>query len=429
MDYTAALRFLDRHINLEATAGRIHGLSLEAMEGLMQCMGDPQQDFRSIQVTGTNGKGSVSAITASLLQAAGLRVGVYSSPHVDTIRERLRIDGEMISEEGFGELVGQVELFAQSAPVPPSYFELLTAAAFLWFANEAVDVAIVEVGLLGRFDATNVLNGEVAVITNIGRDHTDGQEGWRRAIAEEKAGIIEAQRPLVLGETSVDVLDLFVAENPEPLLTQGESFGVTATSPAVGGQAVDLWTKEGTHNEIFLGLFGDHQAENAALALATAESFLGSALEGEVVGEGLAAVALPGRLEVAAALPLVILDGAHNPPAMRALVASVPEVFGGVRRTVVLGVLGPREPAEVVAELAALQPELVICCTAPSERAIDAEALARLVSAQGIDVEVVVDGHEAVRRALVLSDEDDLVLVTGSFYVLSAARQVLTEAE
>jgi dihydrofolate synthase/folylpolyglutamate synthase len=138
---------------------------------------------------------------------------------------------------------------------------------------------------------------------------------------------------------------------------------------------------------------------------------------------------LPGRLEVAAALPLVILDGAHNPPAMRALVASVPEVFGGVRRTVVLGVLGPREPAEVVAELAALQPELVICCTAPSERAIDAEALARLVSAQGIDVEVVVDGHEAVRRALVLSDEDDLVLVTGSFYVLSAARQVLTEAE
>ncbi len=373
MDYPSALAFLDRHVNLEATAGRVHGLSLEAMRRLVATMGDPHQDLRTIHLTGTNGKGSTAAITASLLRALGLRVGTYNSPHVDTARERLAIDGEMIDEQSFGELVGDLAGYAEhhaaTFGAPASYFELLTAAALLWFANEAVDVAVVEVGMLGRFDATNVLESEVAVVTNIGRDHTDGVGDWRRAIAGEKAGIVRAGRPLVLGETAIDVRDLFLAEAPEPLYERDQHFGVSSARPAVGGQVLDLFGPHGRYDEVFL-------------------------------------------------------------PAARALAVAVPNVFpeGAGRRILVLGALGPKEPEEVLEELAALMPDLVVTCTAPSPRAVPADRLAALMGAQGLDVEPVADAVEAVRRAVALADDDDLVLVTGSFYVLSAARQALAEA-
>ena len=160
-DYRGALRFLDQFVNLEASAGRIHGLSLDAMRGLVRAMGDPQHDVRTVHVTGTNGKGSVSAMVSALLGAAGLRVGAYTSPHVDTVRERLAIDGQPISEDAFTDLVADLERYAGVVATVPSYFELLTAAAFLWFSNEAVDAAVVEVGLLGRFDATNVCDSTV----------------------------------------------------------------------------------------------------------------------------------------------------------------------------------------------------------------------------------------------------------------------------
>ena len=220
-DFAGALRFLDRFVNLEAAAGRIHGLSLDAMRGLVEVMGDPQGDVPVVHVTGTNGKGSVASMVAALLTAAGLRVGTYSSPHVDTVRERLTIDGQLISEESFADLLADVERYAAVAPERPSYFELLTAAAFLWFSNEAAQVGVVEVGLLGRYDATNVVDSAVAVVTNVGRDHTDGTGDWRRDVAAEKAGIIREGRPLVLGETSIELTGVFAAESPDPVLTRG----------------------------------------------------------------------------------------------------------------------------------------------------------------------------------------------------------------
>ena len=277
-DMRTALRFLNRFSNLEAAAGRIHGLSLEAMRGLVGVMGDPHRDVRSVHVTGTNGKGSVSAMVSSLLAAAGLKVGGYSSPHVDTVRERLTMGGEMIDEEAFAEVVADLERYAAVAPERPSYFELLTAAAFLWFSNEAVEAAVVEVGLLGRYDATNVIDSDVSVVTNIGRDHTDGTGDWRRDVAAEKAGIIRAGRPLVLGETSIDLREVFVAESPHPLWERGADFGVRGAERAVGGQLLDLWTPSGDHAEVFLPLHGAHQADNAGIALASAEAFLGAPL-------------------------------------------------------------------------------------------------------------------------------------------------------
>ncbi|HJO19456.1 MAG: Mur ligase family protein [Acidimicrobiales bacterium] len=429
MDFQGALGFLDRHVNLEATAGRVHGLSLDVMRGLVACMGDPQQDVRTIHVTGTNGKGSVAAMAASLLDALGLRVGVYSSPHVDTIRERLAIGGTIIEEEEFANLIGDLARYAEAASETPSYFELMTAAALLWFANEAVDVAVVEVGLLGRFDATNVVESDVAVVTNIGRDHTDGQGDWRRAIAGEKAGIVRAGRPLVLGETAIDVRDLFLAEQPDPFFECGRDFGVTATQMAVGGQQVDLFGPHGRYDEVFVSLLGAYQADNAAVALAAVEAFVGAPLGEEVVEQGFGTVRLPGRLEVAATGPLVLLDGAHNQEAARAVAEAVPEVFfeghATGRRIIVFGALGPREPSEMLEELAVLAPELVVTCTAPSPRSVSADRLAEMARGLGLDAEPVSAVGDAVRLAVTLADEDDMVLVTGSFYVLAPAREAL----
>ncbi len=426
-DMRSAQRFLDRHVNLEANAGRIRGLSLDAMRGLVGVMGDPQVDVRTVHVTGTNGKGSTSAMVSSLLTAAGLSVGGYSSPHVDTVRERLTMNGEWITEEVFVELVADLERYAAATPEACSYFELLTAASLLWFSNEAVDAAVVEVGLLGRYDATNVIDSDVSVVTNIGRDHTDGTGDWRRDIAAEKAGIIRAGRPLVLGETSLDLREVFVAEKPDPVLERGLDFGVRSTERAVGGQLIDFWTPTGTYDEMFLPLHGDHQADNAVVALVAAEAFLETSLADDVVAEGFGSVSIPGRLEVACAEPLVVLDGAHNPEAFRALAATVPSVFPAGRRIVVLGILGPRDPAEMIDELVGMSPDLVVTCTAPSPRAVPANDLATLCRQRHMTFEVVLDAVDAVRLAVSLADESDVVLVTGSFYVLSAARQALAE--
>ncbi|MBS1264459.1 MAG: Dihydrofolate synthase/folylpolyglutamate synthase [Acidimicrobiaceae bacterium] len=422
MEFRDALSFLDGHVNLEATAGRIHGLSLEAIRGLVGSMGDPQADLAAIHVTGTNGKGSVVAMAGALLTAAGLRVGTYTSPHVDTIRERIKISGELISEEEFADLVADLARYAATLDDRPSYFELLTAGAFLWFSNEAVDAAVVEVGLLGRFDATNVIESAVSVITNIGFDHTDGAGEWRRAIAGEKAGIIESGRPLVLGDTSVDLLDIFVAEGPDPLFVRGADFGVASSSPAVGGQVLDLFGPFGRHDEVYMPLHGAHQADNAAVAVTAVEAMLGTELGDDVVSEAFADLTFPGRLELVSNRPLVVLDAAHNPEAARALVETVPDVFPGARRILVLGMLGPRSPGPVVAELARLAPDLVLVFPAPSPRAVLAEELELACRKQGLEVETAPDVTEAVRRAVALADEDDLVVVTGSFYVLPGAR-------
>jgi dihydrofolate synthase/folylpolyglutamate synthase len=229
----------------------------------------------------------------------------------------------------------------------------------------------------------------------------------------------------VLGETSIDLRAVFTAEGPDPLLERGVEFGVRSAERAVGGQLIDLWTPAGSHDEVFLPLHGDHQADNAVVALAAAEAFLEAPLGDDVVAEGFGSVRIPGRLEVACAEPLVVLDGAHNPEAVRAMAATVSVVFPAARRIVVVGTLGPREPAEVFDELVAMAPDLVVACTAPSPRAVPAADLATLARQRRMEVEVVPDAVDAVRLAVSVADEADVVLVTGSFYVLSAAREAL----
>ena len=425
MNFREALQFLDRFTNREATAGRIHGLSLAAMSQLIECMGEPHKDLRAIHVTGTNGKGSVVSMTESLLSSKGLRVGSYMSPHVDNIRERFTLAGSQITEEIFSEIIFDVSRYVESNELEPSYFELLTAAAILLFSNEGVDAAVVEVGILGRFDATNVLEGEIAVITNIGKDHTDGSEGWRRSIAAEKAGIIVEGKPLILGNAEEDVVDLFVSENPEPIFQYGKDFLVEDSLPAVGGQVISVKGIFGEYEEIFLPLYGKRQAHNAALSLATAEVFLEGIIPEEVVEDAFAQLVIPGRLEVLSRGPVVLVDGAHNKDSANHLAETVNDVFPESRRILIVGTLEPHSPQEIFTELKAISPELVIVCRAPSPRAISPKELEEVAMGLGLDVERAESPYEATLQALRIGDEADLIIAAGSFYNISEIRRAV----
>ena len=427
MNFTEALQYLDRFINREATAGRIHGLSLAAMSELVKCMGEPHKDLKAIHVTGTNGKGSVVSMTQSILSANGLRVGAYMSPHVDTIRERFLLADSEVTEEIFADLISDVSQYVENNSLEPSYFELLTAAALLLFSNEGVDAAVVEVGILGRFDATNVLDGEVAVITNIGKDHTDGKKEWRRAIAAEKAGIIVEGKPLLLGHSEEDVLDLFLAENPEPLFQNGKDFLVEESIPAVGGQVISVRGIFGRYQEIFLPLYGKRQAENAALALASAETFLEGSVPEDAIEDAFANLSVPGRLEILSRRPIVLVDGAHNRDSAKHLAETVNEVFPANRRILILGILEPHSPEEIFAELKDISPELVVVCGAPSPRAIDVHVLEDIALKLGFEVAIAENPYEATLHALRISDEEDLIVIAGSFYNVSECRRAVSD--
>jgi dihydrofolate synthase/folylpolyglutamate synthase len=426
VNYAGALTYLDRHVNLEATAGRVDGLSLEKMRNLVAVLGDPQQSYPVIHITGTNGKGSVARMVSYLVRAHGLTVGTYTSPHLERINERLAWDLEPIADESFAAVIGGLAELEVMVDEPPSYFELLTAGAFSWFSEIAVDVAVVEVGLLGRFDATNVADGTVAVITNIGQDHTDLEGDWRVAIASEKAGIIKPGSALVLGRRDDELRPVYEAEGPASIVEEGIDFEVTQELAAFGGRLFGMRTPQGDYEDLFLPLHGSHQTANAATAIASTEAFFGRALDAEIVGAALAEVSLPGRFEVVHRNPLVVLDGAHNPDGARAAANTLDDEFDVAGRVVlVVGMLRGRDPVEMLRALGAPRADLVIACTPDSPRAWPADEVAAAARSLPVVTEVVHDVGGAVDRALSLATEDDAVLVTGSLYVAGAARAAL----
>lgn len=432
MKLSSALRYLDQHTNLEATAGRVEGLSLDRMARLVHVLGDPQTAYPVIHITGTNGKGSVAHMVSRLLSAQGLSVGTYSSPHLERINERIAWDGEPIDDDTLGEAIGAVAAVEDLAGVAPSYFEILTAAAFRWFAEVAVDVAVVEVGMLGRYDATNVVEASVAVCTNVGRDHTDGAPGWRRVIAEEKAGIVTAgvTDVLVLGETDPDLLPTFAAAGAVETWLRDVDFGVAADRVAVGGRLADLRTPDALHEEVYVPVHGAHQTVNASLAVAAVEAFLGRAQAEEVVEEAFAELTIPGRFEVLGRHPTVVIDAAHNPEGAAAAAATLAEDMtlpGSV--LMVVGLLSGRDPGEVLAALGVADAGLLVVCTPDSPRALPTAEVAAAAERLGAVVEVVPEPVDAVRRALAVATEADLVLVAGSLYVVGPVRAALREME
>ncbi len=435
MDFDDAQAYLNAHIDLEKTtgisAGHVEGLSLDRMRQLVDVLGEPQRDYPVIHITGTNGKGSTARMITALLAAHQLSVGTYTSPHLEHVTERISRNGEPIDPDELAGVLGEIAALEdqQFFTERPSYFELLTAAAFAWFSQVAVDVAVVEVGLLGRYDATNVADGQVAVVTNVGRDHTDGTGDWRRRVADEKAGIVKPGSHLVLGEPDPDLRAAFTAGGPDTVWVRDEGFGVMTDRLALGGHVVDMRTPNGEYDEVFLPVHGAHQADNAALAVAAVEAFFGRALHPDVVAEAFAGLRLPGRFEVLHRAPLLVLDGAHNADGAAAAAATLADEFAiaGTRRWV-LGVLAGRDLDELLDAFGIRPGDQVVATTPPSPRGVPAGDLAAVVAAREIDVVAVPEVDRAVERAWAAAEEaekagqGDLVLVTGSLYTVGAAR-------
>ena len=447
MDYKGALAYLDKHTNREGgrstrflkpgevldqnlapipIAGEVDGLSLEPMLELMDALGRPQDAYRSIHITGTNGKGSTARFTAAALQNMGLSVGLYTSPNLSRINERIVWDGTDISDEDFARVV---QLLADVEPLiefTPSRFELLTAAALVYFAEQAVDVAVVEVGLLGRFDATNVVSSDVAVITNIGKDHTTGKPGWRHEVAAEKAGIIKPHSHVILGSPMGDLRSHFDAEESASVWEADVDFEVESNELAVGGRVIDLRTPSGRYEELFIPFHGAHQGANIAGGIVALEAFFDRAIEPDIISETLSTLQLPARFEVVAHNPTVILDGAHNPHGAKAVTATLTTEFARTGSWVlIVGILEGKGVGEMLEAFDAAGFDAIICTEPDSSRAVAAETIATEAEALGLSVEVVLSPVEALSRATSIASEEDLILVSGSLYVVAEVREAL----
>ena len=432
MELPEALAYLDRHLNRELiatsaiSAGSVDGLSLGSMIELMALSGDPHRAYPVIHVTGTNGKGSVARMITELLVSSGLTVGSYYSPHLERINERICRNNDPISDAELAEAIGDLAAITDLLPIPPSWFELVPATALRWFADVAVDVAVIEVGLLGRYDATNVVDADVVVVTNVSGDHTDYSEGWRQKIAWEKAGIITAGSELVLGPETHDLLGIFADQNPGRITSFGTDIVVEDTQVAMGGRLATISTPYARYEDIAIAVHGEHQATNAAIALAAVERLFDRALAAEVVEDGLGRVRLPGRCEVLSANPLVILDGGHNAAAAESLASTLTEEFTPLgSRILIVGMLAGRRPADLLEPLVEVGFDAVIATSPLGERALPAWELAAAAKELGIACTVVADPFQAISRALAVAGEDDMLVVAGSFYLVAAARRAV----
>ncbi len=423
-----ALAWLDSHVDFESHMPRRRALpTLERMQALTSLLGEPQDSMPSIHITGTNGKGSTSAMATALLMAKGLTVGTYTSPNLHVVAERLAHNGEPIDEASLTDVLTELALLEVLLPDRPTRFELLTAAALSWFSTEAVDAMVVEVGLGGTWDCTNVVHGDVAVLTNVSFDHTDVLGPTLEGIAADKAGIIEPGSRVVVGEMAPGLTDIVTRRAEEvgasSVWVAGRDFGCESNRVAVGGRMVTLWTPGGRYEDVLVPLHGAHQGVNASVALAAVEAFFGAPLDPDVLQEGLAAVRVPGRLEVLGRRPLLLVDGAHNAAGMAALADALREEFAvdGVSVAVV-GMLSGRDPSAMLAPLASIGVSAAVACEPDSPRAMSVAAVAEAGRALGLSVYEEPAVSDALRVARGMVDTDGLVVVAGSLYVVGTAR-------
>jgi dihydrofolate synthase/folylpolyglutamate synthase len=418
-----AVAWLDSHVDLESNMPRRRDVpTLDRMRALTSLLGEPQESIPSIHITGTNGKGSTTAMATALLLAKGLTVGTYTSPNLHDVAERLAHNGEPIDEESLTNVLTELALLEPLLPERPSRFELLTG-----FSTEAVDAMVVEVGLGGTWDGTNVVHGDVAVLTNVSFDHTDVLGPTLEGIAADKAGIIEPGSRVVVGEMAPGLADIVTGRardvGAESVWLAGRDFSCESNQVAVGGRVVTLWTPGGRYEDVLVPLHGAHQGVNASVALAAVEAFFGDPLDAEVVEEGLAAVRVPGRLEVLGRRPLLLVDGAHNAAGMAALADALEEEFAvdGVSVAVV-GMLSGRDPSAMLAPLASVGVAAIVACEPDSPRAMPVAAVSEAGRALGLTVYEERDVTDALRVARGMVDADGLVVVAGSLYVVGTAR-------
>ncbi len=415
---------------------------LHATRRAMELIGDPQHMYGVIHLTGTNGKTSTARMIDSLLRAHGLRVGLMTSPHIRVLNERIMIDGEAVTDELLAENFDDVSPYFQmvdaelvaNGEAPLTFFEALTVLTFAVFADAPVDIAVIEVGMGGEWDSTNVANADVAVITPIDLDHVDILGPTIRDIARTKSGIIKPATRVVSAVQRDDAMEELLAaceKNEAPLVVLGRDFEVARIQPGVGGQIVGIRGVAASYSDIVLPLLGDHQADNAALAIAAVEQFLGGGdrpLPQQVVEEAFGLASSPGRLQVLAHQPTILVDGAHNPHGAQALARSLTQFFAFDPLIAVLGVLQEKDVTGIVEHLDAVVDKFVIT-QSRSDRAFAPEDLAELVSRIAGPDRIILAPHvdAAIEAAVQLAGSSGGVVVTGSITLVAEATDVVAE--
>jgi dihydrofolate synthase/folylpolyglutamate synthase len=435
MSYEEARSYLD---SLGVDAMKAMAPSLVRIEAMCEALNHPERSIPALHITGTNGKTSTARIAAALLSAAGLSVGTYTSPHLETLRERITLAGDPISEADFSDAFEHLRPYLthveRDLGERLTYFEVLTALFFLWAAEAPVDAMVVEVGLGGRWDATNVVDGRVSVITNVGFDHTGLLGTDRASIAGEKAGIIKPGGVVVTGERTPEAASVIADEAGGAgagLLTLDRDFRLVENDIAVGGRYLAVETSSsGTYEDLFLPLHGRHQADNAALALEAVTRFLPARrLEQEIVAQGLAETVVPARLETIhreEGEPPIVLDVAHNPDGMSALVSSLIETFAFDKVRFVIGILGDKDYAGMLREITRVDCAILFC-EASSVRSVPADELGKAAEALGLTSRSIEQVPAAVRGALDAAAPGEIVCITGSHYVVGEARTYLRQ--
>ena len=427
--YGEALAYMEAHVGLGVKPG------LERIERLLELMGDPHREMPVIHVAGTNGKTTTALLVSALIGAHGLNAGTFTSPHLETIEERFRVGPDIASPEEFTQALADVAPFVDVLEAEsgerPTYFELTVAIAFAFFTERAADVAVVEVGLGGRLDATNVVRPDVAIVGHVGLDHTEYLGDTMAEIAAEKLAIAKPGSVLITGEFDGELVA--IAEERAAALgidhmQAGRDFSVTESRLAVGGWVASIDGLRREYADVYLPLHGQHQVANLAVAIAATEAFFDRELDADAVTESLAVVQSPGRIEVVRHNPLVVVDGAHNEASMAVLAQTLEAEFPDLEWTVVFGALGDKD---IEAMLGHLEPQIgrIIVTEADNRRAIPVGQLAATIRRRLPDidsVEVSATVPDAVADALGTTDADGAILVTGSLYVVGEARPHLS---
>ncbi len=414
--------------------------TLDRIAALTDALGSPQFSYPTIHIGGTNGKTSTSRMIDALMTKLDYRTGRFTSPHLDSILERISIKGEPISPEGFvatyNDIALYLDLIDSRQPNPLSYFEVLTAMAFVAFAEFPVDIGIIEVGMGGEWDSTNVLSPSVSVITPIGMDHAAYLGNTVEEIAKTKAGIIKPESHVVLAAQEPSVAKILlerVAEKSAIPYREGIEFAVTKRDIAVGGQLITFAGIHGEYKDIFLPLYGAHQASNAAVALATVEAFVGQKLSNELVSGAFASVTSPGRFEILHRDPTVIVDAAHNPHGAKALAKTISNEFDFQSIFGVVAILGDKDVVGILRELEPVVSRIVVTENT-SERALPKEELFKIAqSVFGIDRTFMeADLQSAITYSMEqatllnqVSDGSNAVLITGSVVTVGEAKRIV----